>query len=32
MKKNPAVSDTFGTYVRKLRIENKIGQRELAKK
>tara|TARA_B100001057_G_scaffold161721_1_gene162403 strand:+ start:116 stop:1237 length:1122 start_codon:yes stop_codon:yes gene_type:complete len=32
MKKNSTVYDTFGSYVRKLRIENKIGQRELAKK
>ena len=30
MKKNP--SDTFGSYIRKLRTKNDIGQRELAKK
>jgi len=32
MKKNTSVSETFGTYVRRLRIKNNIGQRELAKK
>jgi len=31
MKKNN-LNKTFGTYIRGLRIENKIGQRELAKK
>ena len=32
MKKNSNTSETFGSYVRKLRIKNNIGQRELAKK
>ena len=31
MKKNSNSSDTFGSYIRKLRIKNDIGQRELAK-
>ena len=32
MKKTPNIDVTFGSYIRKLRIENEIGQRELAKK
>ena len=32
MKKNLTSTDTFGSYIRKLRIKNDIGQRELAKK
>jgi choline kinase/DNA-binding XRE family transcriptional regulator len=32
MKKISNSSDTFGSYIRKLRIKNNIGQRELAKK
>tara|TARA_B110000438_G_scaffold300141_1_gene351850 strand:- start:2002 stop:3123 length:1122 start_codon:yes stop_codon:yes gene_type:complete len=32
MKKTSNSSDTFGSYIRKLRIKNNIGQRELAKK
>ena len=32
MKKNTSVSETFGAYIRSLRIKNNIGQRELAKK
>ena len=32
MKKNSNVTETFGSYIRRLRIENDIGQRELAKK
>ena len=31
MKKNESKSDTFGSYIRHLRIKKKIGQRELAK-
>ena len=31
MKKKSNSSDTFGSYIRKLRIKNDIGQRELAK-
>ena len=32
MKKRSNVSETFGSYIRTLRIKNNIGQRELAKK
>ena len=32
MKKIANSSDTFGSYIRRLRIKNDIGQRELAKK
>ena len=32
MKKRLNVSETFGSYIRRLRIKNIIGQRELAKK
>ena len=32
MAKNSNYSETFGSYIRKLRIKNDIGQRELAKK
>ena len=32
MRKTPNTSFTFGSYIRKLRVEKKIGQRELAKK
>ena len=32
MKKTLNSSDTFGSYIRRLRIKNDIGQRELAKK
>ena len=32
MKKSSNSSDTFGSYIRKLRIKHDIGQRELAKK
>ena len=32
MKKRLNVSETFGSYIRTLRIKNNIGQRELAKK
>jgi len=32
MKKHSNISETFGSYIRRLRIENDIGQRELAKK
>ena len=32
MKKHSNVSETFGSYIRRLRIKNNIGQRELAKK
>ena len=32
MKKRLNVSETFGSYIRRLRIRNNIGQRELAKK
>ena len=32
MKKRLNVSETFGSYIRRLRIKNNIGQRELAKK
>jgi phosphoenolpyruvate phosphomutase len=32
MKKHSNVSETFGSYIRRLRIKNDIGQRELAKK
>ena len=32
MKKRANVSEIFGTYIRRLRIKNNIGQRELAKK
>jgi len=32
MKKNTNVSETFGSYIRRLRIKHNIGQRELAKK
>ena len=32
MKKHLNVSETFGSYIRGLRIKNSIGQRELAKK
>ena len=32
MKKRLNVSETFGSYIRRLRIKNDIGQRELAKK
>jgi len=32
MKKNSNSSDTFGSYIRRLRIKKDIGQRELAKK
>ena len=32
MKKNSETIVTFGSYIRKLRIEKDIGQRELAKK
>ena len=32
MKKISNSSDTFGSYIRRLRIKNEIGQRELAKK
>ena len=31
MKKTSSSSDTFGSYIRRLRIKNDIGQRELAK-
>ena len=31
MKKTSNTSDTFGSYIRRLRIKNDIGQRELAK-
>ena len=31
MKKN-SLNETFGSYIRNLRIKNEIGQRELAKK
>ena len=32
MIKSTDISETFGSYIRSLRIKNKIGQRELAKK
>ena len=32
MAKNSNYSETFGSYIRKLRIKNDIGQRELAQK
>ena len=32
MVKNSNYSETFGSYIRKIRIQNSIGQRELAKK
>ena len=32
MKKTSITTETFGSYIRKLRIKNDIGQRELAKK
>ena len=32
MANNSNYSETFGSYIRKLRIKNDIGQRELAKK
>ena len=32
MKTRSNVSETFGSYIRRLRIKNDIGQRELAKK
>ena len=32
MKKRSNILETFGSYIRRLRIENNIGQRELAKK
>ena len=32
MKERLNVSETFGSYIRRLRIKNNIGQRELAKK
>ena len=32
MEKHPNISETFGSYIRRLRIKNNIGQRELAKK
>jgi len=32
MKKTSSSSDTFGSYIRRLRIKNGIGQRQLAKK
>ncbi len=32
MKKNSTTFETFGSYIRSLRIKNNIGQRELAKK
>ena len=32
MKKRSNVSETFGSYIRTLRIKNNIGQRELTKK
>ena len=32
MVKNSNYSETFGSYIRSLRIKNDIGQRELAKK
>jgi len=32
MEKYPNISETFGSYIRRLRIKNNIGQRELAKK
>ncbi len=32
MKKHSNVSEIFGSYIRRLRIKNNIGQRELAKK
>ena len=32
MKKRLNISETFGSYIRRLRIKNNIGQRELAKK
>ena len=32
MKNISNLSDTFGSYIRRLRIKNDIGQRELAKK
>ena len=32
MKMRSNVSETFGSYIRRLRIKNDIGQRELAKK
>ena len=32
MKMRSNVSETFGSYIRRLRIKNNIGQRELAKK
>ncbi len=30
MEKRPNISETFGSYIRRLRIKNNIGQRELA--
>ena len=32
MEKRSNISETFGSYIRRLRIKNNIGQRELAKK
>ena len=32
MKMRSNISETFGSYIRRLRIKNDIGQRELAKK
>ena len=32
MKKRLVKTETFGSYIRSLRIKNNIGQRELAKK
>ena len=32
MKKHPNVTETFAAYIRRLRIKNNIGQRELANK
>ena len=32
MKKNSNILETFGSYIRTLRVKNNIGQRELAKK
>ena len=31
MKKHSNVSEIFGSYIRRLRIKNNIGQRELSK-
>ena len=32
MKKHPNVTETFGAYIKGLRIKNNIGQRDIAKK